>query len=404
MPRPAAKAVNPHWVELMHAQKLVHPSAVASLNAHDLARLRTLLPIRHLNDTEFAAIAAHVDVEACAPGRELFRSGRDDAWIFYLLDGALTLTAANGASFTVTAGSIEAQHSLSPQATACTLARAKTPARVVRLPASYWLTPPTGLARIGVDVAELTDMEFDRPLLFAIYHAVRDGRLVLPSLPRSEARSHALANDEGKGSNDPVSILSTDPALAADLAQGLRGMFTSSNPHCADLLRLAWRHATEISALSVVIARRVTGQNPEQAMLAGLVHELGVMVMLAELPNHPALVADRDTLKVAVRELKHQVTAMILRAWKFPERFVEATFAAEHWTRPHASSPDLCDTLLLAHWHAPTADLPWADPRPSQCPVLTGLAPEVLDECGRLRCVTEARDELAKMRALLGGV
>lgn len=373
----------------MHAQKLIHPSAVASLNAHDLARLRALLPIRHLNDTEFTAIADHVEVEACAPGRELFRSGRDDAWIFYLLDGALTLTAANGASFAVTAGSLEAQHPLSPTTKARTLARAKTPARVVRLPASYLLAQPTGLALMGVDVAEVTDAEFDHRLLFAIYDALCEDRLALPSLPAA-VRIHALVNGEREGINE--------------LAYALRGMFISSNPHCADLMRLAWRHATEIGALCYVIARRVTEQNPEQAMLAGLVHELGVTVLLAELPKHPALLADSGTLQVVMRELKHQVTAMILRAWEFPESVVEATFAAEHWTRPSASSPDLCDTLLLAHWHAPTADLPWADPRPSQCPVLTGLAPAGLDEFGRLRCVTEVGDELAKLRALLGGV
>ena len=180
----------------MHAQKLAYPSAAASLNTHDLARLRTLLPLRHLSDAEFSAIATHVEVETYIVGRELFRVGRDEAWIFYLLDGTVEIADSHGETFTVTAGSIEALHPLSPHARARLVARATTTTRVVRLPASC---PPAHTARpsAGIEVAELSeaDAEFDHRLLFDIYHALREERLVLPTLPDVAVRIHAVAND-----------------------------------------------------------------------------------------------------------------------------------------------------------------------------------------------------------------
>ena len=97
----------------MQTRKLANPSAPDAALAHDIARLRTLLPLRHLTDEEFEALAAHVEVEHRAPGQRLFRCGDDDGWLFYLLDGAASVADAGGDEFTITAGSIEALHPLS---------------------------------------------------------------------------------------------------------------------------------------------------------------------------------------------------------------------------------------------------------------------------------------------------
>lgn len=423
----------------MLSRKLAAPSARSESAAHDLARLRTLLPLRHLSDSEFQAIAAYAEVESLRPGQELFRAGRDDAWIFYVLDGAATVFDAGGDGFALQAGTLEALHPLSPHPKARCVASAQSALRFVRLPAT--LTQDRPLARAGIEVVEISEIDddVDHRLLFQIYHALHEGRLVLPSLPDIAVRIFAAAEDERKGVAEIARIIQADPALAAYCvsvansaayagghsvaaipdavmrmgiaatrdfitAYSMRGMFNTRHPRCLALMQAAWRHSANIGALSHVIARKVSRQNPEQAMLAGLLHDIGVMVLIAELQNQHELLGAETTLRTLLRELKHQVTAMVLRAWRLPESFVRAAFAAEHWSREANPELDLADTLLLAHWHQEQSDLPWADPVPAHGAALLRRMPaEALTEEGRLQIVTEASEELTKLTALLAG-
>ena len=80
----------------------------------DLSRLRGLLPLRHLGDAEFDNLTRHADIETREPERELFRCGPDDDWLFYLLEGELRVHDAQGESFEISAGTLEALHPLSP--------------------------------------------------------------------------------------------------------------------------------------------------------------------------------------------------------------------------------------------------------------------------------------------------
>ena len=67
----------------MHATNLDDSSASATDRDAALATVRTLLPMRYLSDTEFDRITAATDVEAYPAGKELFRSGHNDHFIFY---------------------------------------------------------------------------------------------------------------------------------------------------------------------------------------------------------------------------------------------------------------------------------------------------------------------------------
>lgn len=424
----------------MQPRKLAHPSSKDAAFAHDLARLRTLLPLRHLSDTEFQAIASHVEVEVRAPGQALFRLGEDDGWLFYLLDGRALVSDGGGDDFTVTAGTIEALHPLSTHPKARVSAQADSVLRFVRLPASLTRGQPRVTGRQGIQVEEISDEaeDVDNQLLFSIYHALREDRLALPSLPDVALKIRAAAADPLKGVNEIAQIITVDPALAGYcirvansaayaggepvsnvrdavnrmgidatrdfvLAHAVRNLFASSDPRCTTLMKAAWNHSAHIAALSYVLARRLSRLNPEQALLAGLLHDIGVMVLISQLVNFPSLFDSPATLATALRELKHQVTAMVLRAWSLPESLVKAAFAAEHWSREPGKDYELADLLLLAHWHQHESAQPWAEAVPvGSIAMLAKLPAESLTESGRLQVVQEAAGELERMRALLG--
>lgn len=405
-----------------------------------MARLRTLLPLRHLSDTEFQALASHVEVEVRAPGEPLFRLGEDDGWLFYLLDGRVLVSDGAGDDFTVTAGTIEALHPLSTHPKARVSAKADKVLRFVRVPASLTRAQPRTVGKPGIQVEEISDEgdDIDNQLLFSIYHALREDRLELPSLPDVALKIRSAAADPLKGVNEIAQLITVDPALASYcirvansaayaggeaisnvrdavnrmginatrdfvLAYAVRNLFESSDSRCTALMKGAWGHSANIAALSHVIARRVSRLNPEQALLAGLLHDIGVMVLISQLVHFPDLFKAPTTLATALRELKHQVTAMVLRAWNLPEAMVAAAFAAEHWSREPGSDYQLADILLLAHWHQQEPAQIWAEPVPAGgIALLAKLPAEALTDGGRLQVMQEAEEELARMRALLG--
>jgi len=424
----------------MQTRKLSNPSAPDAALAHDIARLRTLLPLRHLSDGEFHTLAAHVEVEVRAPGERLFRCGVDDDWLFYLLDGEASVADSAGDEFTVSAGSIEALHPLSTHAKARVSAQAATSLRYVRLPASLTRSQTRVVARPGIQVEEISDAddEMDSQLLFSIYHALRDDRLELPILPDIALKIRSAAADPQKGAHEIAQLIMVDPALASYciriansaayaggapvvdvrgavtrlgvqptrdfvIAHSLRGLFNSPDPRCMALMQGAWSHSTNIAALAFVIARRVSSINPEQALLAGLLHEIGVMVLISQLAEFPDMFHATATLATALKDLKHQVTAMVLRAWSLPETMIKAAFAAEQWNREPGAECQLADILLLAHWHQQEPEFPWAETVPAGgIALLSKLPPEALTCTGRLQIIQEAADELARMRTLLG--
>src|SRR5262249_31365376 len=73
----------------------------------EIQRIRTLIPLRRLDDTEFVALVKHASVERRAAGKPLFRAGFDEQWLFYLLDGEVEVFDDKGASFHLQGGSLE---------------------------------------------------------------------------------------------------------------------------------------------------------------------------------------------------------------------------------------------------------------------------------------------------------
>ncbi len=69
-----------------------------------LRSIRNMVPLRHLNDSEFAAITGEMQIEKRDRGKEFFSVNRDDQFIFYLLSGEITITDAEGNCFDVAGG------------------------------------------------------------------------------------------------------------------------------------------------------------------------------------------------------------------------------------------------------------------------------------------------------------
>ena len=310
----------------------------------------------------------------------------------------------------------------------------------VRMPADLLDLKATPRARGGVEVEELSDHShaIDNQLLFAVSHALLDGSFTLPTLPDIALRIRDAANDPAKSVSDIVKLVQADAVIAAyclkiansaayvavspakdvqeavmrmgvaatrDLitAFTLKDLFSSPDNETRALMRIAWQHSSRIAALSYVIARHSQRLNAERALLAGLVHDIGMLVLLREWPLHAHCAIDRNTLRLLARELNCAVGSMVLRARHFPDSVVNATLHAEHWTRADQGALSLSNCVVLAHAHDYSPP-PWSDAVPTieHLAAYRKLHDGTLSQTRRLLLVEEAEQELRAVHELLG--
>jgi len=185
-------------------------------------------------------------------------------------------------------------------------------------------------------------------------HADAAARLVQAE-PLLAARTVAIANSVtyNRSGNDVTNVRAavqrvgfrTLGALAASvIVRQLSSEITDPDLRArADAL---WRHSAHVAALAQVIARRVSFVDPETAMFAGIVHEVGGFYMLSQAHLYPGLL-DGD----ADEWLEHGEVAVgrgVLLKLGVPAPVMGAIEAM--WNGMRALPPEtLGDTLLLAN-------------------------------------------------------
>ena len=113
-----------------------------------------------------------------------------------------------------------------------------------------------------------------------------------------------------------------------------------------------WQHTAHVAALAHVIARRVTDVNPETALFAAIVHEVGGFYLLSRADEFPGLLDDDpDNWIEAGEEL---ITRVVLKRLAIPAAVSNAIEALRDGllTIPPCT---LLDTLLLANQFSPVA-------------------------------------------------
>jgi len=158
-----------------------------------------------------------------------------------------------------------------------------------------------------------------------------------------------------------------------------------------------WEHTVQVAALAHVFAHHVTFVNPDTAMFAGIVHEVGGFYLLSRADGFPGLLDD-DPEKWA--ELcEDVVTREVARKLALPEPVAEAIFALRGaWL--HMPPASLLDTLLLANMYA-SVPSPLGTARPPLPEHSESALDYLLDEDSLNRMIEEASEIAASMGGAL---
>lgn len=113
-----------------------------------------------------------------------------------------------------------------------------------------------------------------------------------------------------------------------------------------------WEHTAHVAALAHVIARRVTHQDAETALFAGIVHEIGGFYLISRAKDFPGLL-DGEPAEWA-EQAEAEIGRAILVRLSVPDAVIGAIESM--WEGYLALPPvSLGDTLLLANDLSPVA-------------------------------------------------
>jgi HD-like signal output (HDOD) protein len=140
----------------------------------------------------------------------------------------------------------------------------------------------------------------------------------------------------------------------------------------------AWRHSLDVAAIAYVLARALTSLSPDEALFAGLVHDIGRFYLLSRAAKYPELIEHRDELEAIVAEWHPSIGEAILQGQGLPEALLAAV--ANHELGEYRFPPKtLIDVVTLANLAVPfhpggSSSLPHDSP---VFPVLAEAAAEV---------------------------
>jgi HD-like signal output (HDOD) protein len=213
---------------------------------------------------------------------------------------------------------------------------------------------------------------------------LENGDLVLPTLPEVALQVREVVDDPDATAAQLAEIITTDAALSARLLKvansalyrgriptetvqmavsrlGLsmvrnlvtslvmEQMFQPTSNRMEKRLRELWEHSTQVAAMSQVIASKIPGIKNDEAMLAGLIHDIGVLPILIKADEVPDLIQDRKQMDELIATLHPRIGKAILTDWEFPENLITVAAEHENLNRDSENGPDLCDVVQVAN-------------------------------------------------------
>jgi HD-like signal output (HDOD) protein len=110
-----------------------------------------------------------------------------------------------------------------------------------------------------------------------------------------------------------------------------------------------WEHSIKTACAAKVIAKNHTKFNPDEAFLAGLVHDLGAFYMLYRATQYDELRSRPDSVKYLIIQWHESIGVSLLGALGMPEEIVNATVDHDQLRTCPPVVRNLSDVIYIAN-------------------------------------------------------
>lgn len=216
---------------------------------------------------------------------------------------------------------------------------------------------------------------------------MQSNNLVLPTIPDVSFKIRRAINDDKSSVSSIARIVQIDPSITAKLIQiansplyrgrkkiescpealtrlglktaqdiittvAMKSVFNAKSPLIRQKMTALWLHSSYIASISAVFAHKIPGFDPDRAMLAGLIHDIGIVPILTYADNHPDIMANPRDLIDTVRQLRADIGIQIIRQWDFPDDFEDVVINAENWFRHDKNPSNYADIVMISQLHS----------------------------------------------------
>ena len=135
------------------------------------------------------------------------------------------------------------------------------------------------------------------------------------------------------------------------LTFALRELFNARSGLLKNQMQALWEHSVRVSAICYVLAKMTKQFTPEHALLAGLLHDIGVVAILSYAERFPNVANDEREIYKVIQDMRGPIGAQILQTWGFMDDLVSVAQEAENWHRDPGGSADYADLVIIAQLH-----------------------------------------------------
>lgn len=356
--------------------------------------LKQFQPFQGLDTHQLLLLIKQVKCFSLTAGHKLFQVGDIDSNEYFLLEGEITFISHDGTQHNIKHDQPVARRQLSRLRPRQFTASAASTCKVLIIDADVIEGLQDELTRQHDDqedysVNEVESLEAleSQELLNRFKSALKRNQFVLPSLPEVAFKVRRLLESDDSSADDIATVVNADPAIAVKLVRAanspiyhganacestrnavvrlgldttrqlvmsfaVHDLFEASTPELKSYMRKAWQDSIEVAAISLVLGRKVrlAGHSAEEVMLAGLLHNIGVIAVVAFIESGNETI-DADKLPAVIEALAIDASEVILQHWKFSNVFVQVVRESGNWLREHPFDADLCDEVLIARLH-----------------------------------------------------
>ncbi len=227
-------------------------------------------------------------------------------------------------------------------------------------------------------------MEPEEVFVNELVQDLESGHLQLPTLPEVALRVREVVDNEDANAGQIAEIIGQDAALSARLlqvansplyrgrqeidrlsmviarlgnklvrnlvtSQVMKQMFQATTDLVDQRLRAVWEHSVQVAAIARALAGQAPAVDPDQAMLGGLLHDIGTLPILYRAEERAELLETPGLLDHLIETLHTRIGGAILKHWKFPDALVAVAAEHENLAREHPGPADLVDVVQVAN-------------------------------------------------------
>ncbi|MEN8177185.1 MAG: HDOD domain-containing protein [Pseudomonadota bacterium] len=405
--------------------------------------LAKLNPMNGLSGVQLQLLAQTLQIHSAPKGGVLMQLGDTADFSLYLLKGRIQLRSSDERHLEIAEHSPQAMGPIANLIPRRYEVSALTPVDYLlvdnQLLKGLFASQTAGITATEIYTQEnpQTRDETESLLSQALSEDLGNDCLSLPSLPDVAIRVGQAMRDETTNAQKLAHIIQTDPAITTKLIRAansplyagvskvdsckeavvrlgsdtthklvltfaLRELFNAHSSVLKSRMQQLWEHSIKVSAICYVLAKLSKQFNAEHALLAGLLHDIGVVAILSYADRFPDVANNEQELNSVIQDMRGPIGVQILQAWDFMEDLVTVAKEAENWQRDNDGPADYADLVIIAQLHCfigstMTQDLPGLD----QVPAFKKLGIGELSPRMSIKILDLAEEKIARAESLL---